>query len=942
MARTVGRRGTSRGRPGSGMDRWLASWRFALRLGSREARRHPGRSLLIVALVATPVWLITSFLTFFSSGDITTEEGLDRELGTSAAAVAPSVEQVGSVLGSWTPLDAADHQVAPGYADTDPWDDGRVAATVGSPVQRVGHAEARQAASGSEHTATIDRSALAALVLDGPPTNRTAALASVVSGRWAQAADEVVVTRAGLARGLPESGPVSLVLGEDDEPTQLTVVGVAEAAFSPDRNADLVLTGEGAPAATAWQWLVDRSEPVGISEAELWAVHGLDVSSREILLNPTGTTQEWQANNDRATALYFSMIGLAVLIETVLLAGPAFAVSAARQRHSLALAGAQGAARADIRRAVIAYGLVLAVVATVAAAVVGSLLGLGGSLVLARLRPWQHVQPELPWVWVCLLMLASVVAAGVAAWWPARGATKLDLMSVLRGQVVSGRIARGWPFLGAAMTVAGLALLTGATQVMPQSASTWLMWGTVVLGLGVMLLVPAILALVSRCSGGAPLPWRLAARDSVRQRSRAVPALLATTAAVAVMAAVATVGVSATANQERQYTAQLPEGTLSVEGSTDNDAGPAITEAAAGSVPGATAYPLTWVPTGPGWDTETGHLVDRPVQAVVPVGCQPEDVTLTWADEPSACSIEVAVDAAVAPVEALEHSGALTAQMRQILEAGGLIVWADPSGAPSEDVGPGEALAVTAPARMLGQDGAAELTGPARLQPVPVYRATAQEMDALRISRTNVSGYLTPDTARSLGWTGVPGSVFIAGDRPMTLDQATALEEALAAEEALAPEDLQVYLERGFVPLPEDRLIPVIVLGVFSLIALAAVVISTALTISEGQQDSASLAAVGATRRTRRSVAAAHAVLVGAVGALLGTALGLVVGAVLSWTTTRMDYYQSGYTGWLGEDGIVAVPWLSLALAVLAIPLVASAVAWFSVRKDPVMTRVVT
>lgn len=903
-----------------------------MRLGSREARQNPGRSLLIVALVATPVLLITALLTFFSSGDISTAEGMDRDLGTSVAAVSPGLGAVGWVQGSNGTIAEGDSKVTAGYAATDPWDSERVSATVEAPVTRVGQADARLEGAVVNHSA--GRSVLGALVLDGPPTGTVAPLASLVSGRWADAPGEVVVTRAGLEQGLPASGPVSLVLGSDEQATSLEVVGVGEAAYTADRNADLVLFADSAPEETQWRWLVDRSEPVRLAEAEQWAMHGLDVSSREVLLHPA-PDQDWQADNARTAALFYSMIGLAVLVETVLLAGPAFAVSAARQRHSLALAGAQGAARADIRRAVIAYGLVLAVVATMTAALTGLALGLGGALLLARLRPWQHVQLEVPWLWILLLSVASVLAAGVAAWWPARGVTKLDIMSVLRGQVVSGRVGRGWPLLGAALSICGLGALAGATQVAPYSASPWMLGGTVLLGMGAMLLVPSILALVSRLSGGAPLPWRLAARDSVRQRSRAVPAVLAIIAAVGVMAATATVQVSSTANQERQYTPVLPLGTVTVQPAADADLTSTITKAVASTMPGATAYPLTSLPTGPGVDDMTGQLVDRPVQTVVPATCEADEITMSWSDDPT-CFVEGFNAHVVAPIAALEQTGALTEPMREVLEAGGLIVWADRSGRPSADLGPGDELAVTAPARMLGAEGTAELTGPVTLATVPVYRATSAEMDALSVGDRTVMGYLTSETARDLGWLGVPGSVFIAGDQGVTTDQVSALEEALAQHDA------RVYLERGFVPLPETRIVTLAIIGVFSLIALAAVVISTALTISEGQRDSATLAAIGAARRTRRLLAAVHAILVGAVGALLGTLLGLAVGGVLSWTSTQLNNYQNGYQGWVGEGGVIAVPWLPLGLAVLAIPVIAAAVAWLSVRRDPVMTNVIT
>lgn len=98
---------------------------------------------------------------------------------------------------------------------------------------------------------------------------------------------------------------------------------------------------------------------------------------------------------------------------------------------------------------------------------------------------------------------------------------------------------------------------------------------------------------------------------------------------------------------------------------------------------------------------------------------------------------------------------------------------------------------------------------------------------------------------------------------------------------------------------------------------------------TEGQRDSATLAAIGGTRRTRPLLAAVHAFLVGAVGVLLGT----VLDGVMSWTSTQVNSYSRGYAGWLGEGGVVAVPWFALGLATVAIPTIAAAVAWISVRR---------
>lgn len=895
-----------------------------------------------MALVATPVLLITAFLTFFTSQDIDLEEGIDRHLGSSVAALRIAQSGGGFVQGwGWEADPVA--RVTPGYDASDGWDTGRVSATVGSPVVPVGKTLAEP--DGPEAVVTGPGGPLRVLVLDGQPAGVTAPLASLRSGRWAAREGEVVVTPAGVAQGLPEAGPVSLRLEGAGQPISLTVVGVADAAYDAGTNADLVLPADGELVGVEWRWLVERDAPVLLAEAQEWASYGLIVESRQVQLDPP-PGQDWRDQDARRTALYYAMVGLAVLVETVLLAGPAFAVSAARQRHSLALAGAQGAARADVRRAVVAYGLVLAVVATVSAAVVGAVLGLGGALVLARLRPGQHVAPELPWQWTTPLVLASVLAAGVAAWWPARGATRLDLMSVLRGQVVSVRVGRGWPLLGGVLALAGAACLWRALTVEPYQAMPWTLGGAVLVGLGSMLLVPSILSLVARPAAGAPLTWRLASRDALRQRSRAVPAVLAITAAVGVMAAAVTVQTSSTANQERQYTVLVPRGTVSVATTdlgvgepADADLVPAITEAAGRVLDGATAYPLEVIVGGPGIDPVTGEPEDdHPVRSLVPGDCRAQDVTPRYEEDGQpACYAGPNLIYLATPVAALERTGGLEPQMREVLEAGGILLWDRLSGEEAMAPGRGEVLAVTAPARATGRENGVELTGPVVLTRIPVYVTTSAQMDALRVSRSlPPAAYLSDEAADALGWTGATTEALVAQDRAITPAQATALQEALQGH------DVSVYLERGFVSPASDRIITLVTLGVFALVALGAVVISTALAVSEGRRDSVTMAAVGATRCTRRLLAALHAVVVGVVGVCLGLVLGLTVGGVMSWVSTSMNYSSTSYDGFLGEGGVVEVPWLGLLAVVVAVPLLAAAVAWVSVRRAPSMTRAVS
>jgi putative ABC transport system permease protein len=141
-----------------------------------------------------------------------------------------------------------------------------------------------------------------------------------------------------------------------------------------------------------------------------------------------------------------------------------------------------------------------------------------------------------------------------------------------------------------------------------------------------------------------------------------------------------------------------------------------------------------------------------------------------------------------------------------------------------------------------------------------------------------------------------------------------------------------VYVERGYQN--DSRLILLILFSVTGLLVLIASLISTALSLAESQNDMATLAAVGATRHTRRGVAAAQALVVAATGCLLGVAVGLVPGIASTWPLTVRAISATRNTA-----PVIEIPWLPLLGLILVVPLLAAGLAWLAVRRHPQMTR---
>jgi putative ABC transport system permease protein len=254
---------------------------------------------------------------------------------------------------------------------------------------------------------------------------------------------------------------------------------------------------------------------------------------------------------------------------------------------------------------------------------------------------------------------------------------------------------------------------------------------------------------------------------------------------------------------------------------------------------------------------------------------------------------------------------------RTLVERGGLVVR-------DADLAPGGR--VTAVTGLMRFD---EQTGAAVTKDLRTTTLSAVVRDP-KMSGMNLGGLVTPETAQRHGWPTTRQSMLIRdADGPISVEDQEKLGELLG-------DDGGVYVERGF---QRDDIWPMrILFGGFGFLLLVVTLISTSLSLAEQQSDMGTFAAVGATRRTRSSLAAAQAMVVGLIGALLGIAVGLVPGIAMSYPLTTLSW--DPMTGeQVRADPITVIPWLPLALIVIGVPLLAGLLSAAAVRRAPAMTR---
>lgn len=871
----------------------LNTWRLPLRLARRDALRHKARSALVLVMIALPVLAVTAADVLAQTSQVSGAESLDRRIGASEAlvTVTDGVDEV---------LQGPDPEVQ--YPQLN--GDGEVAAPTGDQVSSLLDGatlvDLRQA---QVQVATDKGQTSVEAVetdLQQPVTER---LYDLTSGRLPRAAGEVVVNQATLDKGYAVGDTLTLVA--DEAPAAPTIVGVAESAVARNYPVAFGPVGTlGAQTPGTTQWLVDGG-PVSWATVQQLNQIGALVTSRAVIEDPPPSS-DWPQEvrptpSSDGTLPVLALIVIMVLIEVVLLAGPAFAVSARKQQRSLALLSATGGTPQQSRRVIVAGALVLG---TVAAA-----LGVGLGLGVARLlEPFVQARSdmwfgpfEVPWLHLVGVAAFGVVSAFLAAVVPAYLASRQDVVAVLAGRRGDQAPSLKSPVLGLVLLGVGIG---GSALGATRPGGELLIAGSAIPAvLGMVLLVPVVLAGLAKVSGRLPLVLRYAVRDANRHRTRTVPAVSAVAATVAGVVALGIGLTSDEAENEGTYVASMPRGVSVVSGvDPAEDQWPALRSVVERELPAATVTELKGISDYQSW-TEVS-LGDEPLLSSSggPLGAQ------------------VMVDDDSLPLGLIGISAADRERATAALAAGRAVVFANSPHDDAEvqlatqeydpDTGENEATHQTrAEATFVAVGEGDRWSGPAAVVPTPVVEALG-----------------VPASTVSLAVTGTS----------ITERQEEAVNEGVAA----ISEYSYLYVERGYQADDETVIAQLILVLLGGVLMLGGTLTATFLALSDARPDLATLSAIGASPRMRRGVAAAYAVVVGVVGAALGAAVGFIPGIAVTWPLTSNPgttcFIEGGGTctadGGGGTGPFLDVPWLMVLGLVVVLPAVTSLIVGLAAR----------
>src|SRR5690625_3949010 len=723
---------------------------------------------------------------------------------------------------------------------------------------------------GSEQQGTFDNDTDLVFATNRPDDGSLLA-APLTDGELPGADDEITIDAEAAERhGLAVGDTVTLRDLSDETEQDYTVSGVIDTSMDPTT----------AGAITAYTTPATLAEIAGGSMYHDMALLRVDGDVDQVLddvqhaldaagVPATVNTPDVQISEQLVDQLGFDAIGVVMggfaaiaLLVMMLVINNTFSVLVAQRTRQYALQRVLGATRGQVRKSVLAESLLIGLIGSLIgiAAAVGLIFGL-----LALARNWMTgatfgIDASIIWV-----LVAGVVITMVASWIPASQAMRVSPLEAMRPVPAATLGSKAGTFrliLGALLFIIGTTALVwfALNGLILAAIAAGAVSFIGVLALGVLFVPSAVYGLgwLPRSTG---IPGKMAQLNAVRNRSRTASTATALIVGTALVTLILTGGRTAQQNTDEMLANNYPVdiyAQLAEIDPTDTAQVTDVVDQLADTTGVSNAEPLYPVAT-----------TDEP-----------------WAEDGQVMSADLA------QVQEIS-AGIDDADVQALQQAGMVLVPSDYDS---------DTLTVTT------DQGETDLK-------------------AVQSQLSTVTPLVSPETAEDLGGTAAgPVTVWLKVDN-QDMSQSD-LQELLT--EMAAGTEVSVYdinsplLMRSIYQQAIDVVMLTVIglLGISVLIAFVGVANTLALSAMERTRENALMRALGLTKRGLRAMLSWEAVLISAVGAILGSLLGMFYG----WAGSVAIFSELGESQ--GTTGAVQVtwPWLEV-IGVIVVATIAGLIA---------------
>ncbi|MEM8711565.1 MAG: ABC transporter permease [Planctomycetota bacterium] len=478
--------------------------RALLRIERRHITKNPGRSLLIVLLVAIPTAAMVGGSALLFTVQPSVEDQRNKSMGLADLALTERPPTPDST------------------ADAISLEEARASLPEGTSTALVHRTVAAIARPGARRFARH----IAARPETFAPGGLLSTKVRIEAGTPPTGNAQVAVSRRVL-RGLG-AGVGDAVTVNGSEATITGVVVIPEQLKAPAIVTDLPLVsaedGGAAPGPMQTTLLALAEDDAALEP------HAVRLEGRGLAVQRRATT----GFNDGFEAVLIFVCGSFGFFEAALVIGAAFAVGMRRRQREIGLLASTGADRAPIVRALLTSTAALSLVGAMAGAALGYVTA---RFIHPHLDAWTGREVgafHLPTQYILFSCGLGVLASVLSAWLPARAAARIPIRIALSGRRPLERGSLGFLRSGSLLLGLGAALIAGGALYQSKASGISILLGAIVFVLGLGLLSPWILERLARLASPLPLPWRLALRDAGRFRARNGPVITAVIAGMSI------------------------------------------------------------------------------------------------------------------------------------------------------------------------------------------------------------------------------------------------------------------------------------------------------------------------------------------------------------------------------------------------------------------------
>src|SRR5918996_4443613 len=623
---------------------------------------------------------------------------------------------------------------------------------------------------------------------------------------------------------------------------------------------------------------------------------------------------EPRPDDQAASALAMFGVATVFLVLAALVASAGFAVIAQRRLRQLGALAAIGATERHVRLVLLTNGAVAGVIG----ALIGTIIGLALWLaILPTLEPaaGHRMDPlSVPWTLLAAIVLVAVLAASVAAWWPARVVARIPVTLALSGRPPRPRPTHHSTIVAAVLIAAGI----GGLALSDRDSEPLIVAGILATILGTLLLAPLAIRIFARAAGQVPIGPRLALRDLARYQARSGAALAAITFALGIAATVVIVA----AAEEKQSAEEPPN--LSDRQIRVYTAAPPLPELVATRTPAELERMAAGVRRlAAGLDDAAVvplHNAYQPTERPIPDGGN--RVQLTQALTRRIGDLD-AEEGSGKPITCYGTAGCYVTESHLYVATPAVLryVGIDPPAVdPSIDFlvdrsVPTDELVTASEQPTPGTGGKPKVT---ELAVTNVQRIDSRKLFGSAEGETGLAptSFITVEGLRRRGWRQIPSGWLVESSRPLTSDQIA------AARESAADAGLTIEVRREST---SQARLSAIATAAGAPPALGVLAMTVGVIPRETAGDLRTLTAAGATSRIRRTLTATTVGALAFLGALLGLA-----GAYVALGATYLDDLEY----------LSRIPVLYIVLMVVGVPWAAIAAGWLlSGREPPAIAR---